>query len=140
MSKPEPFVRNGSAVSNSSSLNNRLQLAPHNNNYSGGQQNANDMEEQGPKDQVVREFTQSHYFKTLSRIHFSTYYSLYFAFSSTTVPIFPTTLMMTSTFRVMSLGFLFNGETSFMLSTVRTKTGGKHTEMESGRRPWQVEQ
>ena len=56
MCTPEPFLRNGSSVSNSSSLNNRLQSAPHNNNYSGGQTNANDMEEQGPKDQVVREY------------------------------------------------------------------------------------
>jgi len=54
------LARNGSSVSNSSSLNNRLQSAPHNNNYSGGQQHANDMEEQGPKDQVF------HY-----RAHFS---------------------------------------------------------------------
>ena len=74
----EPFLRNGSSVSNSSSLNNRLQSAPHNNNYSGGQQHANDMEEQGPKDQVVIEYTQSHFFSLL--VTLSSWYSLFFQF------------------------------------------------------------
>ena len=78
MCTPEPFLRNGSSVSNSSSLNNRLQSAPHNNNYSGGQQNANDMEEQGPKDQVVRGYTQSNFCSLL--VTLSSRYSLYFFF------------------------------------------------------------